>query len=93
MSELRAGGRDAEVSAAFSHWSTYFLTASDTIVRHLPLTLPWGKEPPLELHRNGIPCIRIVFDVDRRVVAYAVFGAVADIRAAVRLVQSVHGEQ
>jgi len=81
------------VSAAFTHWKTYFVTTPDTIVQHLPLTLPWGKEPPLELYRNGVPCVRVVFDESRRIVAYASFGVNADIRTVVQLIQAVHGEQ
>ncbi len=79
--------------AAFLHWTTYFVTTPDTVVEHLPLNLPWGIEPPLELHRKGIPCTRICFDVDRQMVAYASFGVEADIRAVVTLVQAVHGDQ
>ncbi len=80
------------MSAAFQTWTTYFVTARDTIVRHLPLTLLWGVEPPLVLQRNGIPCTRITFDEYRRIVAYAAFGVEADLRVTVELIQKVHEE-
>ncbi len=78
------------MSAAFVQWDTYFITAADTIVRHLPLTLLWGVEPPLVLQRNGFPCSRIHMNESRRVVAYTSVGT-DDLRSIVEVIQKVEG--
>ena len=78
------------MNAAFVQWETYVITAADTIVRHIPLTLLWGTDPPLVLQRNGVPCSRIHMNETRHVVAYAGFG-VENLRNIVEVIQLVEG--
>ena len=77
------------VPRMFVHWRCFYSLVPGRIVNTLPLVLRYGVEPPDVQMRDGVPCTRIYFDADRRMVAYAGLAALEDLRTTVNLVQLI----